>query len=142
MPSGTDARRDAQDQAYVLQFDRVGDIPARRDGRSGHAGHALADLDKRRLIVQCADLGAAENVDAPRFLQGADQNADAFAAGRQDQAAEAGLVVHAAEREIGQALGRDGAGRGHATRSLPLLANGGNRGVVKGISPACSWLPG
>ena len=52
------------------------------------------------------------------------RTADALAAGRQHQTAEAQFVVEPPQREVGQTLGSDGAGRARDC-SLPLLGNGG-----------------
>ena len=98
---GADPRRDAQDQAGVLQIDvLVCAQPSKREPDDPR--HAFADLDERRLVVQRHDLGPAENFHPPRFLQGPDQDADALAGGRQHQAAVAEFAVDPAEVEDGR----------------------------------------
>ena len=108
----TDPRRDAQDQTDIEQFDRVLNRPARRHVRLRDPRHLLADLDEGGLIVQRSDLGAAENVQPARILEGPDQNAHALAAGREHQAAEAEFVVESSHREVRHALRRDDARTG------------------------------
>ncbi len=103
---GTDARGDAEDQAHVFQLDIV-DLAGGRDLAAGDARDALAHQDEGGLVVEGHDLRPAEDVQALALLQGAQQDADAFAGGGEDQAAVAQFVVDAAHAEVGQALAAD-----------------------------------
>ena len=103
---------------------------------AGDDRHDLADERAAVLVVEGHDLRPAEHFEPARFLQGAQQHADAVAAGREHEAAEAEVGADAVDGEAGQALGADAGRPWPAKRSLPELGrpNAGSPKLKPGVS--------